>query len=100
MTERTLKELPFEVEFYFKTIRNQLPLYPEMPIRIVSDNEIPLPKDTEFSINFLGNNMFTLESESDYFPFQKTASFGEAIEIPGGSFMIECRNEQWLEIKY
>ncbi len=35
LTERTLKELPFEVEYYFKTIRNQLPIYPEIPIKIV-----------------------------------------------------------------
>ena len=96
LTESTLKELPFEVEYYFKTIRNKLPIYPEMPIKIVSDNEIPLPKDTEFSISFLDNNMFNLKSESDYFPFQKTASFGETIEIQGGSFSIECRDEEWF----
>ena len=96
LTENTLKELPFEIEYYFKTIRNQLPIYPEIPIKIVSDNEIPLPKDTEFSISFLGNNMFILESKSDYFPFQKTASFGDTIEIQGGSFRIECLDEEWL----
>ena len=42
--------------------------------------------------------MFTLESESDDFPLQKTASFGETIEIPGGSFRIECRDEEWFKI--
>ncbi len=42
--------------------------------------------------------MFTVESESDYFPLQKTASFGETIEISGGSFRIECRDEEWLKI--
>ena len=40
--------------------------------------------------------MFSLESESDYFPLKKTASFGETIEIPGGSFRIECRDEEWF----
>ena len=29
LVEKTLKELPFEIEYYFKTIRNGLPIYPE-----------------------------------------------------------------------
>lgn len=94
LTETTLKELPFEIEYYFKTIRNQLPIYPETPIKIVCDKEIPLPKDTEFSISYLGNNRFSLESE--FYPIQKTTSFGENIELSGGSFTIECWNEEWL----
>jgi tyrosine-protein kinase Etk/Wzc len=98
LTESTLKELPFEVECYFKTVRTRLPIYPELPIKIMSDNEIPLPKDTEFSISFRDNNMFNLESQDDYFPLQKTASFGDTIEMTGGSFSIECRDEEWLKI--
>jgi tyrosine-protein kinase Etk/Wzc len=96
LTENTLNQLPFEVEYYFKTIRNQLPVYPEVPIKVVSDKEIPLPKDSEFSISFLDNKMFTLKSESDFFPFQKTASFEDTISVQGGSFIIECLNEKWL----
>ncbi len=98
LTERTLKELPFEVEYYFKTVRNNLPIYPDTPIRLVSDNGIPLPRDVEFSISFLGNNKFSIESTADYFPLQKTASFGETIEISGGSFWVECTNEGWLRM--
>ena len=45
LTERTLKELPFEIEYYFKTIRNKLPIYPETPIKIVSDNDNPSSKE-------------------------------------------------------
>jgi tyrosine-protein kinase Etk/Wzc len=97
LTGRTLKELPFEIEYYFKTIRNHLPIYPEIPVKILFDNEFPLPRDTEFSISFLENTLFVLESESDKFPLQKTASFGEIIEVQGGSFSIECRNEEWLK---
>jgi len=101
LTESTLKELPFEVEFYFKTLRNQLPIYPEIPLKLVSGSEIPLPRDTEFSIKYLGNNMFTLVSEADYFPLNKTASFGQNIEIRKGSFSIESRDSAWLnENKY
>ena len=96
LIERTLKELPFEIEYTYKTIRNQLPLYPETPVRITSDEGIPLPKDREFSISYLGNKMFKLECEADDFPLGKTASFGETIEIPGGSFRIECKDETWF----
>jgi tyrosine-protein kinase Etk/Wzc len=96
LTERALKELPFEIGYYFKTIKNQIPIYPEIPIKVVSEIEHPLPKENEFFIIYLGNNMFNLESGSDNFPLKKTASFGETIEIPGGSFRIECRNEELL----
>ncbi|MBN1182832.1 MAG: polysaccharide biosynthesis tyrosine autokinase [Bacteroidales bacterium] len=98
LTESTLKELSFEIEYYLRTIRNILPLYPENPVRIISDTEIPLPKDTEFSLSFHDKNIFTLECEADYFPLQKTASFGEEIAVPGGSFRIECRNDEWVSL--
>ena len=98
LIEETLKELPFGIEYYFKTIRNKLPIYPEMPLVIVSDNEIPLPKDTEFTISYIGNNSFIIKSASDYFLLNKTAAFGETIEIPGGSFKVECKDEKWLDM--
>jgi capsular exopolysaccharide synthesis family protein len=96
LTENTIKELPFEVEYYFRTIRNILPIYPDTPIKIVSDSVFPLPKDTEFFVEFLGNNMFLVGCESQNYPFQKTSLFGEDIPVPGGSFRIECRNEEWV----
>ena len=96
LTENTLRELPFEIEYYFKTVRNQLPIYPQIPIKVVSDQEIPLPKDSEFSISFLDNNKFIIESKADFFPFQKTASFGDTISVQGGSFIVECLDEKWL----
>jgi tyrosine-protein kinase Etk/Wzc len=96
LTERALKELPYEIEYYLKTIRHSIPIYPEIPIKVTSDNELPLSRDTEYILMYLGNNRFSLESKSDKFPIKKTASFGENIEIPGGSFRIECRNVEWL----
>jgi len=98
LIERTLKELPFEVEFYFRTIKNKLPIYPEIPFRIISDGNIPLPKDTEFSLVFMGNNLFSFECKADYFPLLKTASFGDMIETPRGSFGIECWDDEWLQV--
>lgn len=99
LIEKTLNELPFEIEYFLKTIRNRLPLYPESPIKVVSDSDVPLPRDTEYSISFLDNNMFSIASESDYFVFQKTAAFGENIEISGGSFRIENLNKEWIDAK-
>jgi capsular exopolysaccharide synthesis family protein len=96
LTESTLKVLPFDVEFYFKTIRNKLPIYPEVPLRIVSDGEIPLPKDIEFCLSFLGENRFSVESSSQVFPFKTTAAFGDTINFNNSSFWINCRNEAWL----
>ncbi len=98
LTERTLKELPFEIEYYFKTVNNNIPIYPEIPIKYVSEGESGLPVDTEISFIYLGNNRFSLESESDYFVLHKQASFGETIEIPEGKFRIEPRNVEWLNL--
>jgi len=96
LIERTLKELPFDIGYYFKTVKNRLPIYPEAPIRILSDSIVPLPKNIEFSISFRGSNVYSLESEEKNYPLQKTASFGETVGIPNGSFRIECRDEEWL----
>lgn len=93
LTERTLEQLPFDIEYYIKTIRNSLPIYPDSPIRVSSETVIPLPKDTEFSITSLGNNTFRLASESEYYPFEKTARFGDTIQTAGGNFKVDCFDE-------
>ena len=93
LTERTLEQLPFEIDYYIKTFRNSLPIYPDSPVRVSSETVIPLPKDTEFSITSLGNNMFRLASESEYYPFEKTARFGDTIPVASGSFKVECADE-------
>lgn len=90
LTEKTLEQLPFEIEYYIKTSRNKLPIYPDSPVRVSSETVIPLPKDTEFSITYLGNSMFNLASESEFYPFQKTASFGDTIQTSNGTFKIDC----------
>ncbi len=97
LTEMTLKSLPFEVEYYVKTLRNRLPIYPDSPIRIITDVGTPLPKDIEFIISYLGNNMFTIKTELEYLSFPERISFGDPIDTPGGSFRIECRDEEWFK---
>lgn len=93
LTEETLKTLPYEIDYYYKTLRNNLPIYPDIPVSIVPDDDLPLPKDIEFSITSLGNNMFILKSESKLYSFEKTSAFGQPIEVSGKSFSIECWNE-------
>jgi len=96
LTEKTLNELSYEIEFYYRTIRNRLPIYPEMPVRVIPDTDNPLPKDIEFSLEFLNDSLFILESKSKIFPYRKEARFGEVIELRSGSFSIECRDKEWL----
>lgn len=96
LTERALKKLSFEVEFYTKTIRNKLPIYPLIPIKIVSDAQIPLPRNTEFLFEYQGNNNFKLDSEDENFIFHKQVSFGDSIFTSAGSFRIERGNNDWL----
>jgi tyrosine-protein kinase Etk/Wzc len=96
LTERALKELPFEIEYYFKTLKNSISIYPELPIKVVFQNEPLLPRDTEFSITYLGTNKFILKSESEKFILNKQFSFGVPIEMSGGSFRIELLNEEWM----
>lgn len=96
LTEKTLKELSFEIEYYFKTWKNTLPVYPVAPVKVISDSNISLPNDIEFSLSFLGGDRFALMSESEFFPLQTTASFGESVEIAGGGFRVECFDKEWL----
>ncbi len=93
LTKRNLETLAFEVDFYYKTLRNNLPIYPDIPVKIFPKDMIPLPRDIEFSMTYLGDNRFTLESTSEYYPFYASASFGDSIICPGGKFYIECWNE-------
>jgi tyrosine-protein kinase Etk/Wzc len=97
LIERTLQVLPFNIEFYFKTFRNVLPIYPDVPLRLGSQSEIPLPRDTEFLIRYIGENQFRLVCESKRFPINKTAFFGDTITIDGrnGEFWIDCRDKEW-----
>jgi len=97
LTERTLEQLPFEMDFYIKTVRNRLPIYPDPPVNIISETIFPLPKDTEFSITSLGNNAFRIASESEYYSFEKTARFGDTIQVANGSFKVECADEAFFQ---
>ncbi len=96
LTEKTLTALDFEIEYYIKTIRNKLPIYPEEPIRVVANDESTFPRDTEFLLTFLGNNKFNIKAKIAEFQLNDTVSFGDTINLPRGSFQVECWNEKWI----
>ncbi len=98
LTESTLRELQYEIEFYTKGLRNKVSLYPVVPLKIVYENENPIPRDIEFLISYMGNNMFIIESQSEFFPYQKTAYFGDTLKIQDANFIIECRNDEWFKV--
>lgn len=96
LIEKTLNNLPFEIEFYIKTLRNKLPIYPDEPVRILYENRIPLPRNIEFAITFQGDNSFVLESNNESYPLIKRGSFGEKLEIAGDTIRIEPWDDDWI----
>lgn len=94
LTEKALKELPFETEFYYKTIQNKISVYPSAPVKILFGNKGLIPRDIEFGIEFLDGNRFNLTS--DLLDFRISASYGEEINVNGSSLIIELRDEEWV----
>ncbi len=99
LTEETLSELPFETEYYTKGLRNRVPVYPAIPVKVSSKYEIPLPRDTEFEIKYLGNNRFNLKSDAEFYPLDITSAFGDTITISEGKIVVDCRNEEWFSTR-
>jgi capsular exopolysaccharide synthesis family protein len=93
---RSLNELNFNIEYYHRGPFNKISLYPINPIKVIPENVDSLPRDIEFKIKYLDNNMFTLDAESkDTFALNTQSAFGETIKSPFGSFRIECKNDDW-----
>jgi tyrosine-protein kinase Etk/Wzc len=97
LVNRTLDELDFDTEFYYRGLMKTKSIYPIIPISVISESGTQLPKDVEFSFKYLGNKNFRLDAESnDSFEIHKKASFGEKIESMVGSFIIESKDDEWL----
>lgn len=96
LTQRALRRLGFEIEYYFKTVRNQIPFYPDAPIKISYNGKNPIPQNVEFGVQYLGNDDFRLYAEATGFDL-KTA-FGKPIELAEGSYItIECKDKEWFK---
>jgi capsular exopolysaccharide synthesis family protein len=93
---RTLDELPFYIEYYYRKLYNKVSLYPDSPIKTIPEMADSLPRDIEFTFKYLDNNMFSLDAESnDFFELHTKASFGEIINTSGGRFRIELSDSIW-----
>lgn len=100
LVERVLEELPFQLEFYYRTFNNILPIYPEFPIEIVNLAGTGLPNDVEFEFIYVDSNNFILNTDSKApFELHTQASFGDTIDIPGGSIQIDRGNTNFLSQK-
>ncbi len=95
LTKRVIEELDLEIEYYFKTTKNSIPLYPSSPAKIVLLGKKSLPKNVEFSMTYLGNNNFNLKSEVLGYDFLGT--FGDAIKMEDVTLVIEAIDVNWFE---
>lgn len=95
---KTLDELSFYTEYYTELFNKKVSLYPLYPIRIVPEYVDSLPKDIEFTIKLLEDQMFSLDGESnDYFELHTISSFDDLIQTPKGSFSINLIDSLWFK---
>ncbi|SMO49903.1 capsular exopolysaccharide family [Saccharicrinis carchari] len=95
LTERAVRGLGFEIEYYYKTVRNQIPLYPDIPIEIKYSGKNPLPHNVELGVHYIANDDFKLYSEAQGLDIR--AKFGETIRFPDGDIIIICNNKDWFK---
>lgn len=87
---KTLELLPFDNEYYFRGRLNKMPLYPDSPIKVITDTSGLVPHDVEYKFDLIDDNSFKLEADlGDLVKFHTEASFGDTININGGKIRIE-----------
>lgn len=94
LTERAVRGLGFEIEYYFKTVRNKIPLYPDIPIEIKYNGKNPLPHNVELGVHYIDGDNFRLYSEAQNLDIR--ATFGETIRFPDGDIIVICKNKDWF----
>lgn len=88
MINKTLAELPFEIDIYTKGFRSQASYYPRIPFRILP-GEDGLPKGVEFAFEYIAGQKFHLTSSPKSSILLDTIlDFGQEIELELGSFTI------------
>jgi capsular exopolysaccharide synthesis family protein len=96
--EKTLAELPFDNEYYYRGKINKMPLYPESPIRVIADTTGKVPRDVEYEFNLIDDNSFNLEADfGDLVKFHTKASFGDTIDVRGGKLRIEKMPDGFMD---
>jgi len=88
--DQTLSDLPFDVEYYSRGLGKKVALYPESPIQVYTDIGGSIPMDVDFKFKLKDENTYNLTAKSeDTYNFNIEATFGEIIDINGGSMRIE-----------
>jgi capsular exopolysaccharide synthesis family protein len=88
--DQTLNDLPFDVEYYRKKLMNDVALYPESPIQVYTSIGGGIPMDVDFKFKLKDEDTYNLAAKSeDTFNINLDATFGETIDINGGSIKIE-----------
>ena len=90
LTEKTLEELQYRIEFYQKGLIRKETLYPFSLIKIIPENPDSLLNDTEFRFKYIDKNSFHLRiTSNDTVKLNSKFRFGENINIAGGNFIIQ-----------
>ena len=101
LIRRTLDELPFDIEYYYRRLNNKVILYPASPIKVIPETIDSLPRDIEFTFIYQDNNIFRITTKSkDSFKLDQQVSFGETIETPGGNFHIDLSTDSWFTTSF
>ncbi len=88
--DQTLGELPFNIEYYHRRIRNKVALYPKSPIIIYTENSSRIPQDVEFKLKLEDEYTFKLTAKSKgNFKLKTNAAFGDIIDVEGERMRIE-----------
>lgn len=100
LVNKTLDELSIDTGYFTRGLINIKSLYPNKPIEIQSEEGVFIPRDVDFQLKYLGNDKFRLIAKSKgSINFSKKASFGERIEIPGGSIKINRKAPDYFSGK-
>lgn len=96
LIKKCMSELPFDKEYYKRGKVNKSNLYPYSPFTVISDTIDKIPYGIEFTIQFLSDAEFHISAEeNDQFYFDRTAKFGEILNIGGFIFHIKQSKIYW-----
>jgi len=94
MIRKAVEELPFEIDVYRKGYRSQASFYPMSPIRVEPGEDGP-PYDSEFIFQYnIEEEKFHMKtSRHSRYYLDSLFTFGQRIEVDGGSFTIHPQPE-------
>jgi tyrosine-protein kinase Etk/Wzc len=100
LIDRTIEELDFDIEYYYKGVFDKVSIYPDPPIRVVPEIADSLPRDVEFKLKFLNNNMFRIYGKAgDSLTLDIVTTFYNIIRFSEYQFAIEKVNEGWSPVE-